>query len=83
MSSHRLTIDEIGPDNDGNHLATLVDDSGRSIVLPVELLPDGARLGDVVTLTIEQDHAETVERAERVAELQRRLFGRRNRPTPS
>ncbi len=83
MTSHRLTIDEIGPDNDGNRLVTLVDDAGRSIVLPVELLPDDARIGDVVLLAIERDRAETVERAERVADLQRRLFGRRNRPTPN
>lgn len=83
MTRHRLTIDEIGPDNNGNPLATLVDDAGRPIVLPVGLLPEDARLGDVVTLTIERDRAETVERAERVADVQRRLFGRRNRPTPN
>lgn len=81
MSRHRVTIDEIGPDRYGERLATLVDDEGRSVVLPADLLPADARIGDVLTLTFERDVDETAKRVDRVASLQQRLFGRGKGPT--
>lgn len=81
MSRHRVTIDEISPDRYGEHLATLVDDEGRSVVLPADLLPADARIGDVLTLTLERDVDETTKRVDRVASLQQRLFGRGKGPT--
>lgn len=81
MSRHRVTIDEISPDRYGERLATLVDDEGRSVVLPADLLPADARIGDVLTLTLERDVDETAKRVDRVASLQQRLFGRGKGPS--
>ncbi|SIN69960.1 Protein of unknown function [Singulisphaera sp. GP187] len=46
----RLSIDRIEVD-----LAVLVDDRGRQINFPVDLLPKGTRAGDVLTFAIERD----------------------------
>lgn len=71
----RVTIDDISPDEESINLASLVTDDGRTVTLPLDLLPEGADVGEVLKLTIEIDHAETRERHERVAKLQKRLFG--------
>lgn len=72
-----MTVDEIGPDDSGRQLATLVTDDGISFQLPVELLPDETRANDVLTLLVEPDPAETRRRGKRIENLQHRLFGNR------
>ena len=71
----RVSIDEVSPDDEGIDLASLVTDAGQVITIPVALLPEGADVGEVLTLEIAIDHAETKERQERVGQLQKRLFG--------
>ena len=71
----RVTIDDISPNEESINLANLVTDDGRTLTVPLDLLPEGADVGEVLKLTFEFDQAETKERRERVAKLQKRLFG--------
>lgn len=71
----RVTIDEIGPDQDNVLLASLVTDGAELITVPLHLLPDGARVGDVLLLTFQQEPDEREQRRRHIADLQRRLFG--------
>lgn len=71
----RLTVDEIGPDQDNRALATLVGDSGDQITVPLTMLPEGTRVGDVLIATFLPDPDERERRRRRIADLQRRLFG--------
>lgn len=75
MDMIRVSIDDVSPDDEGIDLASLVTDAGQIITIPVALLPEGADVGEVLTLEIAIDHAETKERQERVGQLQKRLFG--------
>ena len=70
-----LTVDEIGPDQDNNLLATLVSDEGDIATMPLALLPQGTRVGDVLTLHFTPEPDERSRRRQKIAELQRRLFG--------
>jgi hypothetical protein len=74
-NSVRLTIDEIEVNADDEEVATLVTDDGQMLVVPVTLLPNGARRGDVLTLTLTRDPDETEARRQRIVDLQKRLFG--------
>lgn len=70
----RLTIDEITQNADGEQLASLVSDDGDGFVIPLSLLPEGTRDGDVIRIHLEREPDETKKRSRRIAELQRRLF---------
>jgi hypothetical protein len=72
-----LTVDEIGPDADNNLRATLVSDSGEQVTVPLELLPEGTRVGDVLQAGFALDPDERERRSTHISELQRRLFGLR------
>lgn len=72
----RFTIDEINVDRDGRSIATLVSDEGLSATVPVELLPEGAAVNQVILAEFRPDPATSRERAERVRSLQHRLFNR-------
>jgi len=71
----RLTVDEIGPDQDNRALARLVSDAGDQVTIPLRLLPEGTRVGDVLRVDFSPDPDERDIRRQRIAELQRRLFG--------
>lgn len=73
----KLTVDEIGPDQDKRQLATLVSEAGQQVTIPVELLPEGTRVGDVLLARFEQDPDERERRRQWISDLQRRLFGPR------
>ncbi|HUG15957.1 MAG TPA: DUF3006 domain-containing protein [Thermomicrobiales bacterium] len=75
MTVTLLTVDAIDETADGGLVATLVTDAGERVILPLALLPDGTREGDVVRMTLERDVDETAERRRRVVDLQKRLFG--------
>lgn len=62
----KVSIDRIEQE-----VAVLVlrDDPFDRISLPVSLLPQGCREGDVLTLTLEPDHGETAAAKERVTGL--------------
>ena len=70
----RLTVDEIDRDRDNVELATLVSDSGHEVIIPLELLPDGTRIGDVLTADLSLDPHERERRRTWISDLQRRLF---------
>ncbi len=72
-----MTIDEIELDREGEYVATLVDDEGRIAVIPLALLPDNARINQVITAEFELDDRSTDARRERIHQLQHRLFSRR------
>jgi hypothetical protein len=74
----RLTIDEIEPDESGTPIATLVADDGAVATIPLDLLPAGAGLNQVIVARFVLDEGTTEERRRRVAELQHRLFHRRH-----
>jgi hypothetical protein len=74
----RLTIDEIEPDGEGRPIATLVAESGAIATIPIELLPEGAKVNQVVVAEFRLDESQTLERRRRVMELQHRLFNREN-----
>lgn len=73
--SIRVTIDEIEPDWDNVQLATLVSDETDILTIPLHLLPDGAQVGDVLTLSFQQEPDEREQRRSHISDLQRRLFG--------
>jgi hypothetical protein len=70
-----LTVDEVGPDADNVLLATLVSDNGEQLTVPLDLLPDGTRVGDVLRAHFTRDPDERERRRRHIADLQRRLFG--------
>lgn len=70
-----LTVDEIEPDQHNHLLATLLTDSGDRVIVPVELLPEGTRVGDVLHAHFSHAPDERERRRSRIADLQRRLFG--------
>ncbi len=57
----------------GKSIAVLLTDDGESLNLPKALLPPSARPGDVLTLTIEADHAATQELADQTRQVQDKL----------
>lgn len=71
----RLTVDEIGQDAESNLLATLVTDTGEQVTVPLQLLPEGTRVGDVLQAGFTLDPDERERRRTHISELQRRLFG--------
>lgn len=74
-SSVRVTLDEISLDAADIDLATLVTDAADILTVPLALLPEGSKRGDLFTLRIERHPDETERRKRRILELQRRLFG--------
>ena len=72
----RLTVDELSLDSDGNSIATLIDTRGRTLTVPIELLPTGAKVNDVIAADFRIDRESTVKRKARVSRLQHRLFTR-------
>jgi hypothetical protein len=75
----RVTVDEIEPAADGRLLATLMTDAGDVFVMPLELLPPGVRVGDVLRFDLLFDADETEQRRQHISDLQQRLFGDRER----
>lgn len=71
----RLTVDEIGPDQDNRPLARLVSDDGDQVMVPLSLLPERTRVGDVLMASFLPDPDERERRRKHIADLQRRLFG--------
>lgn len=76
----RLTIDEINTDRDGRPIATLVESGGGVVTVPTALLPDGARVNQVIVAAFRVDPDSTEQRVRRVQQLQHRLFNRDSRP---
>jgi len=74
-SSLRVTLDEISVDAHDIDLASLVTDTGEILTIPLALLPEGSKHGDLFTLRIERHPDETEQRKQRIIELQKRLFG--------
>ena len=70
-----VTIDQVSPDAANALLASLVTDDGETVTVPLNLLPEGSRAGDVLTVRFQRDAGETRVRKQRVADLQKRLFG--------
>jgi hypothetical protein len=66
----KATIDRI----EGS-MAVLIscEDESVHLTLPVSLLPDGSREGDIVTLTVGRDDVATLAAKERVSSLVERL----------
>lgn len=79
MSHERrlVTVDQIELDADNERVAVLIGDDGSQIVMPLSLLPAGTQEGDVLNLLLAHDSDETERRRERVAGLQKKLFGDR------
>jgi hypothetical protein len=75
ISQHRVTIDRIVRNERGGRLAALVFDDGRQIVVPLDLLPRGARQNQVLLASFEIDEEETHRRQEEIRALQNELFG--------
>lgn len=73
----RMTVDEIELNADNQRVAVLIGDDGTQVVLPLALLPNGTQEGDVLSLSFAQDAGETEARRQRVAGLQKKLFGDR------
>ncbi len=71
----RLTVDAIELNADNERVGVLVADDGSQVVLPLALLPDGTRVGDVLNLSLAHDSDETERRRKRVGDLQKKLFG--------
>jgi hypothetical protein len=69
-----VAIDNIAVSADDVSIASLTTDDGERLTLPTALLPDGAAVGDVLCLRIARDPEATITRAQRVSELQRKLF---------
>lgn len=69
------TIDRIERNQKGKSLAVLVFDDGQQLVVPVELLPAGARAQQVIRLLLQVDAEETARRSAEIEKLQRELFG--------
>jgi hypothetical protein len=70
----RATINTIELAANDILIASLVTDAGARLTLPAALLPDGVTVGDVLLLSLARDPDETAARAQRVSELQRKLF---------
>lgn len=75
QSHTRFTVDEIGERQDGVLLATLVSDDGESLTMPLNDLPVGTRVGDVLLPTFQLDPDERTRRRAAISDLQKRLFG--------
>jgi hypothetical protein len=75
MRTLRLTVDDITENAEGELLASLVTADGDGFIIPVSLLPEGTREGDMLNVTLERDPDETERVRRRIQELQRRLFG--------
>jgi hypothetical protein len=71
----RVTVDEITPDLDDRLLATLVTDNEELLTIPLTLLPEGTRVGDVLTMSFAPEPDEGERRRRHISDLQRRLFG--------
>lgn len=71
----RLTVDDIGPDQGHALLATLITDARQQVTVPLELLPEGTRVGDVLLAHFVSDPDERERRRQHISDLQRRLFG--------
>lgn len=54
-------------------LAVLVSEDGTAFNMPLSLLPEGCREGDVLNISIERDLEETAQARERVSNLMERL----------
>lgn len=77
MSDERrmMTVDEIELNADNQLVAVLIGDDGSHLVIPLALLPSGAQVGDVLSLSLARDSDETERRRQRVRNLQKKLFG--------
>jgi hypothetical protein len=67
----RVTVDRIEGD-----IAVLLSREAHRWLLPAELLPDGAREGDVLTVSLRRDPEGTRRRLDGIRRLQRRLLDR-------
>lgn len=71
----RMTVDEIELNASNERVAVLIGDDGTQMVVPLSVLPPGTRVGDVLSMSLAPDSAETAKRRKRVADLQKKLFG--------
>jgi hypothetical protein len=69
----RLTIDRIESGRGKTRIAVLLDDAGTPINFPRNLLPAGARPGDILTVTFRCDPAATKQVAEQTRKVQDEL----------
>ena len=70
------TIDRFERDAQGRRLAVLVLEDEQQLVVPAAALPRGSQRGDVVTISLALVPGEGQARRERIARLQRQLFGK-------
>ena len=69
----RTTRIHVSVDRIEGDIAVLLGREAHRWLLPVELLPDGAKEGDVLVVTLETDPEETEARRRRIGGLQRSL----------
>ena len=74
--THRLSIDRF--EGKKKEIAVLATDDGRQVELPRDLLPKGAKAGEVLTLAIERD----VEATRGLVEETRKVRDRLKKPDP-
>ncbi len=67
----RLSIDRF--EGRGKRIAVLLTEDGRSILWPRDLLPSGARTGEILSITLERDIEATAEVARRAKALREEL----------
>jgi hypothetical protein len=67
----RLSIDRF--EGRGKKIAVLVTDDGRSILWPRDLLPRGAKAGEVLSITLERDLKATAEVAQEAKTIREEL----------
>jgi Protein of unknown function (DUF3006) len=67
----RLSLDRFEGKN--KSIAVLLTDDGASINFPKALLPPGARVGDVLSLSLERDAEQTRKLAEETRHVQKDL----------
>ena len=65
----KATIDRI----EGNIAIVLVGDEGIKLDIPLSLLPDGCKEGDVLNMSFERDVVGTEQTKERVSDLMEKL----------
>ncbi len=68
------TLDRFEESEDGERLAVLVFDDGQQLVVKADVLPEGAKEGAVLRLTLAVDESETEARRQSIKSLQDELF---------
>lgn len=69
--THALTIDRF--EGEGKEIAVLLDERDRTIAVPRDLLPRGAKAGEILKVRIDRDKAATARLAADTREVQQEL----------